>query len=278
MSAAVRSRVSADAVKICGMARTSASRPQAEREGGHKVAMVGDPCGTMQRLGDVQTDLCGPLLYVRCKCWNWHSRQGGVGRISVEQLLLVEAVVDPTEHRPQSKFCGQQRDRHSIFYGDPTPRRLMPMVLSTLNNSSSELGDATRDHKAANTDPCNLSTSRSASSPSARSASRRSSSCRRRLLRAGGDDLRRGRVAAPGPRRLDRLRALRLQRARELHRGLGDPARLHDPHRGHGVLGHALPARPSGAARARRRRAGGALGDHRSTSRSATSAASRPRA
>ena len=70
------------------------------------------------------------------------------------------------------------------------------------------------------------------------------------LLRAGGDDLRRGRVAAPGARRLDRLRPLRLQRARQLHRGLGDPARLHDPHRGHGVLGHPLPRGLLRAARA----------------------------
>ena len=36
---------------------------------------------------------------------------------------------------------------------------------------------------------------------------------RRADVRAGGDDLRRGRVAAPGPRRLDGLRPLRLQRA-----------------------------------------------------------------
>ena len=36
--------------------------------------------------------------------------------------------------------------------------------------------------------------------------------------------LRRGRLAAPGARRRDRDRALRLQRAGQLHRRLGDPA------------------------------------------------------
>ena len=55
------------------------------------------------------------------------------------------------------------------------------------------------------------------------------------------DDVRRGRVAAPGPRRLDGVRALRVQRARQLHRRLGDPARLRDPDRRHGVLGDAVP-------------------------------------
>ena len=45
---------------------------------------------------------------------------------------------------------------------------------------------------------------------------------RRRVLRADGDDVRRGRVAAPGAGGLDGLRALRLQRAVELRRRLGD--------------------------------------------------------
>ena len=40
---------------------------------------------------------------------------------------------------------------------------------------------------------------------------------------------------------VDGLRPLRLQRARQLHRRLGDPARLHHPDRGHGVLGDELP-------------------------------------
>ena len=51
------------------------------------------------------------------------------------------------------------------------------------------------------------------------------------VLRADRADLRRGRVDAPGARRLDGVRALRVQRARELHRRLGDPARLRDPDR-----------------------------------------------
>ena len=55
------------------------------------------------------------------------------------------------------------------------------------------------------------------------------------------DDLRRGRLAAPGPRRLDGVRALRVQRARQLHRRLGDPARLRDPDRRHVLLGDAVP-------------------------------------
>ena len=74
-------------------------------------------------------------------------------------------------------------------------------------------------------------------------------------VRADGDDLRRGRVAAPGARRLDGVRALRLQRARQLHRRLGDPARLRDPDRGHRLLGDAVPARllePARATAARR--------------------------
>ena len=58
------------------------------------------------------------------------------------------------------------------------------------------------------------STSRSASSPTrALGAHAGRLPPRRRVLRAGGDDLRRGRLAAPGPRRRDGLRALRLQRA-----------------------------------------------------------------
>ena len=74
---------------------------------------------------------------------------------------------------------------------------------------------------------------------------------RRPVLPAGGDDVRRGRVAAPGPRGRDGLRPLRLQRARELHRRLGDGARLRDPAVGHGVHGDALPGRVLGADRPR---------------------------
>ena len=86
------------------------------------------------------------------------------------------------------------------------------------------------------------STSRSASSPSTRSGLTPVVFLLAGLFFAlAGDDLRRGRVAAPGPRRLDRLRALRLQRAVELRRRLGDPARLRDPPRGHVVLGDELP-------------------------------------
>ena len=68
-----------------------------------------------------------------------------------------------------------------------------------------------------------------------------------------GDDLRRGRVAAPGARRRDGVRALRVQRAVELHRGLGDPPRLPHPHRGHRVLGDELPRGVLGRARRRAR-------------------------
>ncbi len=74
---------------------------------------------------------------------------------------------------------------------------------------------------------------------------------RRAVLPPGGDDVRRGRVAAPGPRRRDGLRPLRVQRARELHRRLGDGARLRDPAVGHGVHGDALPGRVLGADRPR---------------------------
>ena len=99
---------------------------------------------------------------------------------------------------------------------------------------------------------------------------------RGRVLRAGGDDVRRGRLAAPGPRRLDGLRALRLQRAVELRRRLGDPARLHDPDRGHGVLGDELPGRVLRAAGAAARvELAAVLRDHRLRRDRATSAASR---
>ena len=64
---------------------------------------------------------------------------------------------------------------------------------------------------------------------------------RRVAVRADGDDLRRGRIAAPGAQRLDGLRALRLQRADQLRGGLGDPARLHNPDRRHVLLGDAVP-------------------------------------
>ena len=67
------------------------------------------------------------------------------------------------------------------------------------------------------------------------------------VLRPHGDDLRRGRVAAPGARRRDGLRPLRLQRAVELRRGLGDPARLPDPHRDHVARRRRTTSRRSGA-------------------------------
>ena len=81
---------------------------------------------------------------------------------------------------------------------------------------------------------------------------------------ADRDDLRRGRVAAPGARGLDGLRALRLQRAVELHRRLGGAAGLPHPDRGHGVRRDELPGRVLG-----RRWAAAlpelaiAIGDHR---------------
>ncbi len=92
------------------------------------------------------------------------------------------------------------------------------------------------------------------------------------LLRPAGALLRRGRLAAPGARRRHGARPLRLQRAVELRRGLGDPARLPDPHR----------ARPRSPRRTTRPcsgseldggvpRAGAGGGDHRRRRRAATS-------
>ena len=60
----------------------------------------------------------------------------------------------------------------------------------------------------------------------------------------------------------------------ELRRRLGDPARLRDPDRGHGVLGDAVPARLLGAARAQRRGARRWRWRSSRSSCSATSAAS----
>ena len=64
---------------------------------------------------------------------------------------------------------------------------------------------------------------------------------RRDLLSALGDDLRRGRVAASGTRWLRRARSVCVQRARQLHRRLGDRARLHDPAGCRGADGAELP-------------------------------------
>ena len=69
-------------------------------------------------------------------------------------------------------------------------------------------------------------------------------------------DLRGGRLAAPGSRRLDGVRALRVQRARQLHRRLGDPARLRDPDRRHGLLGDPVPEGVLASAGQQRRGAG----------------------
>ena len=63
---------------------------------------------------------------------------------------------------------------------------------------------------------------------------------RRGVLRRARAELRRGRVAAPGARRRDGDRPLRVQRAVELRGGLGDPARLPDPDRADRVLDHRL--------------------------------------
>ena len=76
----------------------------------------------------------------------------------------------------------------------------------------------------------------------------------RPVLRARRPVLRRGRLAAPGARRRDDHRALRLQRAVELHRRLGDPARLHPADRADRVRDDRLRG---GAVPAARGRAGG---------------------
>ena len=86
---------------------------------------------------------------------------------------------------------------------------------------------------------------------------------RRRDVRPRGHDLRRGLVVAPGPRRRDGLRALRLQRGVVVHRRLGDDPRLHDPARGHRVLGDELPGSVSPPVRLRRTGAGAVLRDPR---------------
>ena len=67
-------------------------------------------------------------------------------------------------------------------------------------------------------------------------------------------DLRRGRLAAPGAGRLDRVRPLRVQRAGELHRRLGAAPGLRDPDRDHDLHRDPVPARVLEHARARGRR------------------------
>ena len=64
---------------------------------------------------------------------------------------------------------------------------------------------------------------------------------RRGAVRGDRAVLRRGRLAAPGARRRDRDRPLRLQRAGELHRRLGDLPGLPDPGRALRVRLHGLP-------------------------------------
>ena len=93
-------------------------------------------------------------------------------------------------------------------------------------------------------------------------------------VRADRDDLRRGGLASPGPRRRDGVRALRLQRAHQLRRGLGDPPRLRDPDRDHGVLRDAVPAGLLGPPRGHRRGARARARSSSPSSSSATSAAS----
>ena len=88
---------------------------------------------------------------------------------------------------------------------------------------------------------------RARATPGSSTSSAAVSSCSAPLLR-------RGRLAAPGARRRDGHRPLRLQRAVELRRRLGDPARLHHPDRADGVRGDRLPG---GAVRAARGRARG---------------------
>ena len=104
---------------------------------------------------------------------------------------------------------------------------------------------------------------------------RRAAVRRRRAL------LRRGRVAAPGARRRDGDRPLRVQRAGQLHRRLGDLPGLPDPRRAVRVRHHGLPGRVLARLRlrlpgVRRGRAGRALrrarGHPRRRRRGATSA------
>ena len=70
------------------------------------------------------------------------------------------------------------------------------------------------------------------------------------LLRAHDAHLRRGQLAAPGARRRVGVRPLRVQRAVELHRRLGDPPRLPDRHgdRRRSSMSHYLAAFWGGAA------------------------------
>ena len=76
------------------------------------------------------------------------------------------------------------------------------------------------------------------------------------VLRAARALLHGGRLAAPGARRRDGHRPLRLQRAVELRRRLGDPARLPDPDRDHRVRDDGLRRGLLGRAGPRRARAG----------------------
>ena len=84
---------------------------------------------------------------------------------------------------------------------------------------------------------------------------------RRRAVRGDRALLRRGRLAAPGARRRDRDRPLRVQRARELHRRLGDLPRLPDPRRALRVRVHGLPGRVLERVQRGRQRVPDRLGD-----------------
>ncbi len=86
---------------------------------------------------------------------------------------------------------------------------------------------------------------------------------RRGDVRADRADLRRGLLAAPGARRLHRVRPLRLQRARLVRRRVGDPPRLHHPDRGLRLLRDAVPQGLLGAAGQPQRGVRARPGDHR---------------
>ena len=86
---------------------------------------------------------------------------------------------------------------------------------------------------------------------------------RRPRLRGDDDDLRRGRRDVQRARRLEHARPARVQRARQLHRGLGDPDRLRDRDRAGRDHGAALPLADLGGPGHRNGRGGDRAGDHR---------------
>src|SRR5579883_1651655 len=109
-SAAVRSRVSADAVKICGIARVRL-RPQAERErpprGCHESANLRRDAAAERDLGDRRVRSC--TSYVRSIRDFMSGRNGAPEEIRTPNLLIRSQMLYPVELRARGQTLRVRR-------------------------------------------------------------------------------------------------------------------------------------------------------------------------